>query len=73
MHLMCRLSGAFVEIVQDVNIFRALQKVDAKETPIRELENCLARCNILKDSLLQIQDAIERTPVSALCKGEVEN
>jgi hypothetical protein len=70
---MCRLYGAFSELLQDLNLFKLLQKDSTKDTPIDELENHLARCNNLKESLVRIQDAVEQTPVPALSEGKLKS
>jgi len=70
---MCQLSGAFSELVQDLNLFKRLQNDPTKDTPINELEDYLYRCNNLKDGLVRIQDALEQTSVSALSEGKPES
>jgi len=65
--LACRLSGAFTEVIMDLDIFKRLQK---RETPISEVENFLKNLHSTKEELLCIEVALNSTPMSALRRGE---
>ena len=65
--LVCRLSGAFTEVVMDLNVIKGLQK---RETPINEVESCLKNLHSMKEKLLCTERALNSTPMPALRRGE---
>jgi len=65
--LVCRLSGAFTEVIMDLNVIKGLQK---RETPINEVESCLKNLHSVKEKLLCTERALNSMPMSALRGGE---